>query len=368
MGTRPSTSISVPSSPTAPSPVLAPMPPAHSLPRADEASQSPAKSILNQLDYLPTSSILTQLGNVSETHEDYALKQQSLGISARQDLEAGAYEDHSAETESQYPINPLPEAQGLYSPESANQSDSNLAQGDCEIGSKAQRCQMDASDDHDDHSGGAHIDTEYCPATANSGERGGQEDGVACDANDPTEQSPRKRRKVRHDSATTKPQRCSSNVSRFPPMRKVKYTSARSMPSPPASHDSSEDGNVGTSAATFEEWPLQNVIFKRVIVDGVGTFQLQFEWPFCTSHSQGSVPTGNARRTTTTRATGGQAGRTSGTRARFTREEDNLLTKLRKEQGNLSWAEIHKRFNDTFPGRSRGCLQVHYCTKLKHSE
>ncbi|KAM4065524.1 hypothetical protein HRG_010728 [Hirsutella rhossiliensis] len=351
MGTRPSTSISVPSSPTAPSPVLAPMPPAHSLPRADEASQSPAKSILNQLDYLPTSSILTQLGNVSETHEDYASKQQSLGISARQDLEAGAYEDHSAETESQYPINPLPEAQGLYSPESANQT----RPSDVRWMLPTITTTIPA----------AHIDTEYCPAAANSGERGGQEDGVACDANDPTEQSPRKRRKVRHDSATTKPQRCSSNVSRFPPMRKVKYTSARS---PPASHDSSEDGNVGTSAATFEEWPLQNVIFKRVIVDGVGTFQLQFEWPFCTSHSQGSVPTGNARRTTTTRATGGQAGRTSGTRARFTREEDNLLTKLRKEQGNLSWAEIHKRFNDTFPGRSRGCLQVHYCTKLKHSE
>ncbi|KMQ82014.1 homeodomain-like protein, partial [Lasius niger] len=141
MGTRPS----VPSSPAAPSPVLVQMPPARSLPRADEASQSPAKSILRQLDYLPTSSILAQLDNICETHEDYALKQQSLGISARQDLEADAYEDRIAETESQYPINSLPEARGSYSPESANQGNSNQAQDDCEIGSKAQRCQMDDS-------------------------------------------------------------------------------------------------------------------------------------------------------------------------------------------------------------------------------
>jgi hypothetical protein len=44
----------------------------------------------------------------------------------------------------------------------------------------------------------------------------------------------------------------------------------------------------------------------------------------------------------------------------FSEEDDKLLIKL-KEEDELPWAEIA----EYFPERSKGTLQVHYCTKLK---
>ena len=370
MGTEPSTSISTPGSPTWHSPVLLPMLPAPSLPQADEMSQSPAESILRQLDYLPTGSILEQLDNVPDPPEVYASRQQSLDISAAQDSNIDGYEDRCAEIESQYPIDPLLEVQGSSPPESENQGSRNLAQDDYGISSEASRRQTGGHDD--DNFSDAHIDAEYRPSTAESGESRLQEHGLASNAKNATEQSPRKRRKVSEASTTTKPQRCSSTtfhlpIGTKPSAQTEKHTSAHSMPSPPASHAIPEDGNARLSAAKFEEWPLQNVILKRVIVDDVATFQLQFEWPLYTMYSQGTI-TGNTRRHTTTGTTGGQARRASGTSARFTPEEDDLLIRLRKGQDKLSWAETHQRFNDTFPWRPLGSLQVHYSTKLKGRE
>lgn len=46
---------------------------------------------------------------------------------------------------------------------------------------------------------------------------------------------------------------------------------------------------------------------------------------------------------------------------RFSREEDELLVKL-KEKDNLSWSEIAKHF----PERTRSSLQVRYSATLKH--
>lgn len=62
----------------------------------------------------------------------------------------------------------------------------------------------------------------------------------------------------------------------------------------------------------------------------------------------------------------GQAGmpapapRPSGSKLKFTAEDDQLLTEL-KEQKKLTWKQIV----DFFPGRSSGTLQVQNCTKLK---
>lgn len=54
----------------------------------------------------------------------------------------------------------------------------------------------------------------------------------------------------------------------------------------------------------------------------------------------------------------------SSQRGRFTPDEDNLIVQL-KTKHNLSWADLYQRFNRRFPGRSKGTLQVRYCTKLK---
>lgn len=45
-------------------------------------------------------------------------------------------------------------------------------------------------------------------------------------------------------------------------------------------------------------------------------------------------------------------------------EEEHLLVKLREEH-NLSWSEVTKRFAQKFPGRRKGSLQVYWSTKLK---
>ncbi|KAH8746274.1 hypothetical protein F5882DRAFT_312417 [Hyaloscypha sp. PMI_1271] len=46
--------------------------------------------------------------------------------------------------------------------------------------------------------------------------------------------------------------------------------------------------------------------------------------------------------------------------SRFSSQDDELLLQLKGE--GLSWDEI----SDRFPTRSKGTLQVHYSTKLKH--
>ncbi|KAK3940945.1 hypothetical protein QBC46DRAFT_458630 [Diplogelasinospora grovesii] len=120
----------------------------------------------------------------------------------------------------------------------------------------------------------------------------------------------------------------------------------RSIPSPPSSQGSGdEEVSVQVPMAKFEEWPLDDVVLKRVTANGLAAFQLQFY--------QSPVK----RRTTTKRG--------ASIRARFTPEEDDLLVKL-KNQG-LPWQGIHKKFTDAFPQRERrvGSLQVRYCTKLK---
>ncbi|KAI5465104.1 hypothetical protein BGZ63DRAFT_169798 [Mariannaea sp. PMI_226] len=108
----------------------------------------------------------------------------------------------------------------------------------------------------------------------------------------------------------------------------------------------------GAVLAKFEEWPLENVVLKRVTQHGKTTFQIQFDWTLCTEHGQV-----------------GKAKRTSAPKAKYTPQEDALLIKLKRSREKLTWPEIHQRFNEAFPegDRSQGCLQVRYSTKLKRS-
>ena len=56
----------------------------------------------------------------------------------------------------------------------------------------------------------------------------------------------------------------------------------------------SDDKGATATTACFEEWPLENVILKRALVNGVATFQVQFDWSVCRMHGLGNVKMGNA--------------------------------------------------------------------------
>lgn len=117
--------------------------------------------------------------------------------------------------------------------------------------------------------------------------------------------------------------------------------------------------------AAFNEWPLKDVVLKRTILDGRATFQLQFEWPIYTMHTAevGKLHKKKSRRTSrTTSSTASQGSHASRRRVKFSSEEDELLRRLKDD--DLPWSEIYRRFTATYPGRSRGALQVRYCTKL----
>ncbi|KAI0530405.1 hypothetical protein GGR58DRAFT_232648 [Xylaria digitata] len=138
---------------------------------------------------------------------------------------------------------------------------------------------------------------------------------------------------------------------------------SQGLPSLPSSQTSYDKAYA--ALAKFEEWPLENVLLKRVMVSGVATFQLQFTWDLCQKHGDGGedCSTENQRPTSRSKrgalAKQGRAGK--GTSAPG---EDEFLIELKEELG-LPWKEIHKRFTASFPGRSLGALQVRYCTKLK---
>ncbi|PMB65163.1 hypothetical protein BM221_008519 [Beauveria bassiana] len=135
------------------------------------------------------------------------------------------------------------------------------------------------------------------------------------------------------------------------------------MLSPQASHSLSEsESDKGSdcskaSTASFGEWQLQNAAVKCLTIDGVPTYQLQFQRMQTHSSSQQSRRLRKA-------ASSGRVGRSCKS-IRFSAAEDRLLKQL-KTSGELTWKEIHRQFDEEFPGRrSLGTLQVHYSTKLR---
>ncbi|KAK2763727.1 hypothetical protein FQN54_009343 [Arachnomyces sp. PD_36] len=51
----------------------------------------------------------------------------------------------------------------------------------------------------------------------------------------------------------------------------------------------------------------------------------------------------------------------------WSNEEEDLLLKLRKEEGR-PWSEVTRLFSDQYPGRSSGSIQVYWSTTLKNRE
>jgi hypothetical protein len=47
-----------------------------------------------------------------------------------------------------------------------------------------------------------------------------------------------------------------------------------------------EEETTEATFASFEEWPLEAVVLKRVLVNGIATFQVQFTWNPCTNHGR----------------------------------------------------------------------------------
>lgn len=130
-----------------------------------------------------------------------------------------------------------------------------------------------------------------------------------------------------------------------------------------SSHDLFVGADAEMPAARYEEWPLQGAMLKRLFVDGKVTFQLQFGWEPCVGdHSPGSH---SDNRSQTQGAEGSHRTQRSPASNDYTREEEDLIAKLKEEQ-QLRWPEIHKQFSEKFPQRrSQGSLQVRYCTRLK---
>jgi len=99
-----------------------------------------------------------------------------------------------------------------------------------------------------------------------------------------------------HDTSGEEDSESTETPSRPSKLRKVipvsrlisidsKHPSLRAKASPKAkptagypSSDNSSDTDTGAAQAKYEEWPLRNVILKRVTQDHRSVFQLQFEW------------------------------------------------------------------------------------------
>ncbi|KAL3587728.1 hypothetical protein FPOAC2_13627 [Fusarium poae] len=138
-------------------------------------------------------------------------------------------------------------------------------------------------------------------------------------------------------------------------------TSAHGVLSPTPSHARSVPSEASAFLARFQEWPLENVSMKRITENGKTTFQFQFDWPLCTNHPHATSVIPDLTRSATTKKT---TKRAPARRAKYSDDEDNFLMQL-KEEKQLGWAEIRRRFAQRFPERGGLSLQVHYCTKLK---
>ncbi|RKK68440.1 hypothetical protein BFJ69_g13598 [Fusarium oxysporum] len=138
-------------------------------------------------------------------------------------------------------------------------------------------------------------------------------------------------------------------------------TSALGVLSPTPSQARSVPPEASAFLARFQEWPLENVSMKRITENGKTTFQFQFEWPLCANHPHATSVSPHSTRSVATKKT---TKRAPARRAKYSDDEDNFLIQL-KEEEQLGWAEIRRRFAQRFPERGGSSLQVHYCTKLK---
>ncbi|EEU33810.1 uncharacterized protein NECHADRAFT_89122 [Fusarium vanettenii 77-13-4] len=209
-------------------------------------------------------------------------------------------------------------------------------------------------------------DEDYCPSPPEVQGSGSEDDDV-----DGEEHQDHKRRRVSkshscsaHNAATSArdSRRRRRSTRAFAHSLRERDTSTLGLSSPTPPRARSAPSEASAVLARFQEWPLENVSMKRVTENGKTTFQFQFDWPLCTNHPTvaGMMPDSTrsvATRETTKRAPVG--------RAKYSDDEDSFLIQL-KEEEQLGWAEIRRRFAQRFPERGGLSLQVHYCTKLKY--
>lgn len=80
---------------------------------------------------------------------------------------------------------------------------------------------------------------------------------------------------------------------------------------------------------------------------------------------EGGITTSSAKQSSKgTKVVTGKPTCSSRKRLDYSAEENRLLVQLREEE-SLPWSEVSKRFDQRFPGRSQGSIQVHWSTKLK---
>ncbi|KAF9776963.1 hypothetical protein IL306_004781 [Fusarium sp. DS 682] len=204
-------------------------------------------------------------------------------------------------------------------------------------------------------------DEDYCPSAPKAQGHGSGDDSD-------NEQHGRKRRKVSpHRLVRSTPTSARSSRREMRSTRAVAHsmgkpdTSAYGALSPTSSQARSVSSEASAFLARFQEWPLENVSMKRITENGKTTFQFQFEWPLCTNHPHATSVSPDSTRSVATKPT---TKRAPAKREKYSDDEDNFLIQL-KEEEQLRWAEIRRRFAQRFPERGGSGLQVHYCTKLK---
>ena len=115
-----------------------------------------------------------------------------------------------------------------------------------------------------------------------------------------------------------------------------------------------------SSAVTSERWPVQ-CFFRRKTFGSQDVITIElpaFEMQAPSERETTLSPFNDTISTTPVLVTG----RGSRRRARFTREEDDLLVELKEQSARkISWREIERHF----PNRTISSLQVHYSTQLK---
>ncbi|CAI6099894.1 unnamed protein product [Clonostachys chloroleuca] len=207
-------------------------------------------------------------------------------------------------------------------------------------------------------------DEEYCPSPSRGEGEQANNDLVDDEADSPGQAPPFKRRKVGGSQSSPRPRhRGRRRTDRTHTANRSGLHTPVHSASSVSSHDSFVGADAEMPATRYEEWPLQGAMLKRLFVDGKVTFQLQFGWEPCVGgHSPGSH---SDNRSHTQGAEGSHRTQRSPASNDYTREEEDLIVKLKEEQ-QLRWPEIHKQFSDKFPQRrSQGSLQVRYCTRLK---
>lgn len=206
-------------------------------------------------------------------------------------------------------------------------------------------------------------------------------------------QLPRKRIKVRESLATNTSSH--GHIPHFSAPTELirqmgKIIPSSSMLNLASSLSQDPSNNRGTRAADaimYEEITVP-CRFKFSSVDGTMTFHMQWEFPQDRDGNQEensphtidaeegqessithpSAAEGRQESATTQRifqTTPQREIRKRTTRTPYSREEEELLSRLKEE--DLPWTGIHREFSKEFPGRSLASLQVRYSTKLsKH--